>query len=475
MAASLTLSTTKPDFESLVLQLQVFLNARATWSDLLTSSTGQTLIEMMAAVGAFNQFAIESAAREGFLEQAVRASSVYAIVRMLGVRISRKTPAGTDVALTRSGDATYPMVIRRFTQFTVNGRPFFNRESVTFASGSAQAAPITLYEGQIKTQTIAADSTSFREIFLNEPGFGVSDSDIEVILSNPSLGTSDLWSPIVDGIWTAEPTDKVYYDSTAGDGDVVLAFGDGHSGFLPGLGNNITINYAVTTGTVGSVGGSGLPVALASNALIGGTSLTQITGGADEKTPAYYRSTAPYIYKSRRRAVSPADYKAIASSYPGVASVVVQTQKDVAPGDLRWMNVVRLCVLPNSEDAFTPAEWLGFLAWFRSRKHAAIDIQAFNPIQVMADIEVTLLLKASGNPAEIVPTVEANIRALFAKDKTTLGRRIARSDIDAACRVDLVDYVQIVTPTKDDLVLPSGLYFYALGSLKVIPQYSERS
>ena len=63
----LKLSDTSPDFESLVLQLQLFLDSKGTWSDVLPSSLGQTLIEMMAAVGAFNQFAIESALREAFL------------------------------------------------------------------------------------------------------------------------------------------------------------------------------------------------------------------------------------------------------------------------------------------------------------------------------------------------------------------------------------------------------------------------
>lgn len=479
MTASLTLSTVKPDFESLVLQLQIFLNSRATWSDLLTSSTGETLIEMMAAVGAFNQFAIESAAREGFLSSAVRASSIYAITRMLGVRITRKTPAGTDVTLTRTGDLTYPLVIKRLTQFTVDGRPFFNRSSATFAAGSFVSADLVLYEGQIRTQVIAADSSTFREIYLNEPGFVVSDSDIEVVLTNPMLGTSELWSPIIEGIWTANPEDRVYYDATSGDGDVVLAFGDGHSGYLPALGNNINITYAVTLGSTGNVGGGGLVVALSTNPAIKGVTKNQITGGADEKSPTYYKSTAPYIYKARNRAVTPGDYKAIASSYPGVASVSVQTQRDIAPGDLRWMNVIRLCVLPENADALTSSEWDVFMKWFESKRHAAVDTQRYDPRKVMADVEVILFLQSPGSPAELVPQVEERIRALFAKDKNTLGRRIAVSDIDRACELDLIDYVQIVSPKKDLALLNERgttdiLSYFALGSLKIGVQYSER-
>ncbi len=466
---SLTLSQTKPDFESLVIQLQLFLNSRATWSDLLTSSMGQTLIEMMAATGAFNQFAVEMAARESFLSQAVRASSIYAIVRMLGVRISRKTPASVDVTLTRTGDLTFALVVRRYTQFTVDGRPFFNRVSATFAPGAAEAAPMRLYEGSIRTQTIAADSSTFREIYL------------DVVLVNPTTNVSELWTPIVEGIWTAEAIDRVYYDSTAGSGDVVLAFGDGHSGFLPALGNNIVVTYAITEGSVGNVGGSGLEVALATNASIKGITTSQITGGADEKTPEYYKSTASHIYKARNRAVTPIDYKAIASSYPGVASVTIQAQKDVAPGDLRWMNVVRMCVLPQNSDAFNDSEWDAFLTWFDRKAHAAVDIQKYNPNKIVSDVEVILFLFPAALPTEIVPVVEANIQALFAKGKNTLGRRVAVADIEKACRVDLVDYFKIVTP-KDDLVLVNEetgkndpLSFFALGTLSVTAQYTERA
>ncbi len=476
---SLTLSQTKPDFESLVIQLQLFLNSRATWADLLTSSTGQTLIEMMASVGAFNQFAIESAAREGFLRQAVRASSIYAIVRMLGVRITRKIPASASATLTRTGDLTFPLVIRRLTQFTVNGVPFFNRASIVFAPGSAASGPAELYEGTIRQQTIPADSTAFREIYLNEPGFIVSNVDVEVTLTNPVTNVSEVWSPIVEGIWTAAPTDKVYYDSTDGEGDVVLAFGDGHSGFLPALGNNILVNYAVTQGSVGSVGSSGLVVALSTNTTVSGVTTSQVTGGADEKTPEYYRVTAPHIYKARNRAVTPVDYKAIASSYPGVASATIQAQKDIAPGDLRWMNLIRVCILPENSDAFSDAQWTTFLEWFDRATHAAVDIQKYDPLKVIADVELVLFLRPAGVPAEIVPEVEDNIRALFVKNKNTLGRRLAKSDIEDACKLEQVDYINLITPTTDVTVLDTFgkadvLKFIALGTLKVTAQYSER-
>ena len=137
----LKLSAVKPDFPSILMQLQLFLQAKGTWTDLQTSGTGETLIEMMASVATFNQFAIESAARESTLTTAVRDSSVYAITRMLGVRIHRKSPANVEVSLERSAVSTVEaLTIPTFTQFDVNGKDFFNRHPLMFSAGSDRAA-----------------------------------------------------------------------------------------------------------------------------------------------------------------------------------------------------------------------------------------------------------------------------------------------------------------------------------------------
>lgn len=478
MGVPLTLSQTKPDFESLVIQLQLFLNSRATWADLLTSSTGQTLIEMMAAVGTFNQFAIEVAAREGFLDTAVRESSVYAITRMLGVRISRKNPAGCDVTLTRTGDTTYAKLLPKFTKFVLNDQSYFNRSPIIFEAGSSTVTA-KLYEGTLKVQSFAADSTAFREIYLNEPGFVVSNQDVEVVMVD-NLRDPDLWTVIDDGIWTADATDKVYYDATSGDGDAILAFGDGYSGKLPSVGSTIQVTYAITTGSVANNGGENLEVKCVEYDYISGVTISKITGGSDEKPASYYKSMAPYIFRAKKRAVTPLDYKAISSDYPGIAAVAIQAQKDIAPGDLRWMNVVRICLLPQVGDALTASEWNDFKAWFKTKCHTAVEIQPYNPEKKIVNIEITLALKAAALPEEVVPQVEANIRALFAREIHTLGKRISVSDIIDSAYIDTVDYVQVQTPTQDlvtDIArgAPTPLQYFEIGTLKINTRYSERA
>jgi hypothetical protein len=471
----LRLSNSKPDFEALVMQLQLFLSQKATWIDMLTSGTGETLIEMMAAVGTFNQFAIESAAREAFLETAIRDSSIYAITRMLGVRITRKAPASATVSLTRTGDTSSAYSLPKFSVFDIDGRRFFNREPIVFLSNQSVVETAVLYAGLIKVQTFQANSQVFREIYLNEPGFVVSNYDLEVVMVNPTTDSRELWLPTEDGIWTASAAENVYYDSTSGLGDTILAFGDGYHGSLPAIGFNIEVTYASTDGALGNTGGAGLQVKVVGLDSVNGVTTSPVSGGANEKKSTYYKSLAPNLYKARTRAVTAPDYKAIASSYPGVASVTVMAQRDIAPNDLRWMNVVRLCVLPEFSDAYTVSQWSDFLAWFSKKGHAAVHIQKFDPIKLYADITLVVAIRQTALSSEVLVTVENNIKSLFEKDLSTLGKRIALSDVLEACTVVTgVDYVDPISPLGD-FICPTPLHFYELRTLQISVIYSERT
>lgn len=479
MSVPLQLSQTKPDFESLVLQLQLYLSTKGSWIDQQTSSTGEALIETFAAVGTFNQFAVEMAFREAFITTAQRDSSIYAGTDLLGVHVVRKTPAKVQVVLRRTRNTNIPLVIPRLSAFTIDGTSFFNRIPVTFQSGATESAEVTLYQGELRTQTFPGRSTSFQEITLNEPGFVVSDNDVYVYLVNPTTGERQSWTRTEDGLWIASSTDKVFYDRTDGNGNCLLTFGDGTHGQMPSIGYNIEVVYAITSGSTGNNGGSGLTAQYTQDNDVQGLTLGTVVGGADEKPAKFYRYLAPQIYRARRRSVTPGDYKAITISYPGVASAVVQAQKDIAPGDLRWMNVVRICILPQVGDSFTEIEWTDFLAWMETKKHAAIQLQKYNPVRRDVSIKLKIALKQNAVPGEVYPVVDSQIKSLFERDEDSLGRRIAVSDIIAEADIDAVDYVQIITPTSDFYVtteedLNAPYIWWNLVSLDIEMVYSER-
>jgi hypothetical protein len=471
----LKLSATRPDFEALVLQLQLYLSQKNTWKDRLTSGMGQTLTEEMAAIGAFNQFAIESAAREAFLDTAVRDSSIYAGTRFLGVRINRKSPAYAEAFLTRASNLAATYSLPKFTEFDIDGRRFFNRETIVFPPGAANSLVFKVYEGTLKTQTFPSTIQVFRQIYLNEPGFVVSNEDVQVVIANPNSNERRLWLPISDGIWVAAASDNVYYDNTSGLGDTILVFGDGYHGALPPIGYNIEVTYAYTSGASGNTGSAGLEIVTINDASLKGSTISSVTGGADEKPASYYKVIAPNLYKARKRGVTPPDYTGIALDYPGVASVKVQAQREIAPNDLRWMNVVRITVLPQSSDVFSQIQWNDFLAYFSTKQHAAVHIDPHDPIKLLVDVSVTLAMLPTAVATTVKVVAEANIRKLFVRDKDTLGKRIAKSDIVDACTViPGIDYVGINLPA-DDFICPSKIHYFELRELVISTVYSERN
>lgn len=461
----LKLSETSPDFDSLVLQLQLFLDSKGTWTDVLPSSLGQTLIEMMSAVGAFNQFAIESALREAFLT-AKRESSIYAIARMLGVRIVRKSPASVSVRLLRL-NATMQQVIPKFTQFTIGQNKFYNRDPIVFGVGVVQVGKahiydttqpsIMLYEGEIRTKTFQADTTQFREIYLEEAGFVVADADVQVkVKTLPNI--IEEWALTRNGnaIWTAESTDKVFYDSTSGLGDTILTFGDGQRGAVPTLGSEIIVTYPVTLGSAGNLGSSRLEIKHNADASITGITIEIIKNGSDEKPAMFYKTMVPHIFKARSRAVTGKDYQAISLHYPGIASASVSAQRTTAfrASTPNWMNVVQICLLPEKPPAtsgipgtedytLTVGQKDDFLQYLQEFQHVAILVDLKDPYRHLVNLEVTLYLKSSSSSTVVIPVVADRIRSVFARQFNTLGRKITQSDITDACLVDEVDYVTL--------------------------------
>jgi len=472
------LSKVKPDFDSLVLQLQLALSTKKTWLDMQTSGTGQTLLEAISAIGAFNEFGVELSFREAFPSTALRDSSIYASTDMLGVHITRKTPAFVSVPFTRT-DTVLPYLIPRLSTFTIDGVKFFNRDPIVFSSGQATSTAIDLFQGELKTKTFQGKSIAFQEVLLEEPNFVVSDNDVYVSLINTATEVETQWSEIEEGLWLAELDEPVYYDRTDGNGDVLLQFGDGNHGQIPPIGYNIQVIYAVTTGSAGNNGAAGIEVQYDGDSNIKGITTTPIVGGADEKDSGFYKVFAPHIKKSGGRAVNYSDYKAIATSYPGVACAEIKAQRDIAPNDLRWMNVIRVCILPDNADSFTLPEWNAFELWFNEVTHAAVQIQRYDPTRMDVSVSLTIALKASAVPGEVLPVVQQRIQALFEKTTDSLGKRIAVSDIHAAADVADVDYVVIHNPVADfyltsDINPEAPYIWWNLTTLDIQVKYSER-
>lgn len=243
----LDLTKVKPDFYDLVSALQGELKNRDSWVDVYPGATGQTLIEFMSAIGMFNQWSIEKALREAFLHTANRSSSIYSIARMLGVRIARKLPGIHTATMTRTNVSGFPITtalsIAPYSQFFVDGVPYFNRSSFMFQTASDTIDGVFLHQGTVYQKEYISDGTAFQQFIIPSLSpMSVSDADVYVLVDG------EPWEIIQDGLWHYDATSKVVSDETLGNGDVMLQFGNGYNGVIPQINAKITVLYAETLG-----------------------------------------------------------------------------------------------------------------------------------------------------------------------------------------------------------------------------------
>ncbi|MFR9793413.1 putative baseplate assembly protein [Streptomyces sp. MB22_4] len=143
-----------------------------------------------------------------------------------------------------------------------------------------------------------------------------------------------VWEPRRDLLDSA-PRDRHFVGEQEDDGRLALRFGDGRDGAEPAPGARLTARYRLGGGSAGNVGaeainhlvvatgepGEPVPAATVRNPL-------PATGGTEPEPLEQVRQSAPLdLRRTRLRAVTAADYAALASALPGVQR---------AAADIRW-------------------------------------------------------------------------------------------------------------------------------------------
>ena len=147
MSKQLIISDMSMDFDQFVSDFQNYLQKKGSWKGNLTTMTGQTLIELVAALGTFDQTKINRAFQDCFAETAVSDSAIRECAVMQGVRMTRRLPAQIEAEIT----APRGLVIPAYSQFQCAGYSFFNREAFKFLDddGDTVTLTVTLYQGEV--------------------------------------------------------------------------------------------------------------------------------------------------------------------------------------------------------------------------------------------------------------------------------------------------------------------------------------
>ena len=258
----------------------------------------------------------------------------------------------------------------------------------------------------------------------------------------------------------AEATDFVV--ETESDGAASLRFGDGVAGRRPAPGTGFVARYRIGDPVRGNIAADRVAhVVSADPAILGVRNPLPARGGVAPESLDHVRATAPYAFRTQRRAVTPDDYRAAAEQHPEVQR---------AAASFRWtgswptvfVTVDRLGGLP-VDDAFA-REMGNFLEPFRLAGH---DLEVDGPRFVPLDIALLVTAQPdhfrSDVKAALLRVLGAGLRpdgqpGLFNPDGFTFGQPVYLSTVYAAAQaVDGVAAVQATRFQRRDRPDPGAL------------------
>lgn len=451
-----------------------------TWVDLLPTGVGSTIMTMVSGATSVNQHYILLLFREAFLRTANRDSSIYEGASSLGVQIVRKGCSATTAKLTNS--ALNTEFIPPYSTFDIEGDAFFNVDQLTLPP-SIELNNIKLYQGTVveKTFNVAdyTEESGMVRLEFGESNFNVANDHITVWETDED-GSVQVYTKSEDSLLVTESDATVYFEFTTGKGDVSILFGNNTYGRAPSKNSTISVRYVTTKGAE-VVGISGSAIRYLSNSNVKGNNTSAIVGGSNEQPASYYKAFAPYLFRSKGKAISRPEVRAVVSTYPGVADSAIFYQSDIAPYDPAWRSVMRVCILPRNSDTLgganpdpSSAAWQQFRDWLQNKIHHMGMIQTWNPEKIYVKISLTLAVYKWADPSVIKVQAMERVLSLFVRRNGILGRKLSLSDLENACRVEGVDYVSVISPETSITPKDRTQYIVVDGTPEIKVVFTER-
>lgn len=455
MPKGLTLDSDKPDFESIILRLVQELQQSQAWVDIIPSGTGQTLLRAIAAGMSYALLASERAYQE-VMNKGSSSTAILANTSLLGVRIQRNTPARVKVRFTRA-DVDTIYTIPRFSKFTINGVPFFNRNILTFNRFDV-SIETTLYQGLIYSGQASMSGIPFEKISFGDENKLISNEDVYVFVDDIE------WNRTITSPWKWEIDEEAFYERTLSNGNVEIMFGDRRYGKIIDPQSSLKIIWSETNGSASNASLSSQVVYYEdapSTIEITGETLTTIFGGADMEALSFYKEMAPHIRPAQMVANRRGDHRAVALQYPGVVDALFRGQAELNPGKRSWMNVMGATVLTKTE--WVASEWDAFKKYMEDNTVFRLEYLRLDPVAEDMNIVANIGCIPSADLDEVEQYLKEAIQISLGPRRGILGYSVYLSDIDNVLHGEgkyksLIETVEVLEPTTHRLLTDKTKY-----------------
>lgn len=353
--ANKRINVTSLDFDDIKNSLKDYLRGQTTFQDYDFEGSGMSvLLDVLAYNTHYNALYNNLAINEMFLDSARKRNSVVSIARELGYmpQSAQCASAIVNITCSRSSQTSIQYYIPVGTPFTtiVDGTTY------TFYTQSELLSPATTATTYTFSGVVLIEKSNqftHNYSFVSSSGYLIpnqyADLSTLIVTVNGSPYTS------TSNITEVDSTSKVYWTKELDDNQYEIIFGNGVIGYMPAVGDIISISYAVSSLDV--VNGarvfnfSGTPQSGVSYLI---TTVSPASNGSYPEDIESIRFNAPRSYASQNRAVSANDYKAhIQSNFQEAKSVAVWGGEDNYPPEY---GKVFVCVKPKSSDYLTTSQ-----------------------------------------------------------------------------------------------------------------------
>jgi len=434
-------------YDDLVAEITRLVQNKGEWTDAYDSSTGQVLIQLVAAITDNLHYMLERRTQESFMPTAQLQTSVNAIANILGYRPRRKVSSKGTLSLAVSPQNTDTIIIPKYSGLTFDGNSYVNTSDLTFLD--TQTYPVTFEVKEGTSASFIVDSSDITTDLYKAGYITISDYlDIEdgsFYITTPTQTFTDVRERVgnaapIDTLGFASSTDKVY-DVVAVNEGLRIVFGDGINGEKPtGI---VTVKYITSSG-------SSIEVLTTTNAFVFDDWTTQlvdesaalysytlsntttIVGGLEEETIDHIKKFAPNYVSNANRAVTKSDYIYWAKQ-AGIGSVVdanVYGEEELGVTVVNANNVY-ITYLTDTGVALTSTELTDLDAFIDNYK--MITAQTIYTNATLIPLQIALKLKRSSaltaSNSEVYDFSKNAMISLLDLQEGSLGKSIHHSDI----------------------------------------------
>ncbi|MGW8374966.1 baseplate J/gp47 family protein [Streptomyces sp. ODS28] len=489
------------DYDSLLRAMRDLVPQKLPeWRDFANEADfGNVLLELFAHLGDILSYYQDRVANESFLGTARTRGSVIQHLRLIGYELGTAAPAAATLSLTVPAEVNSAVTIARGDAFTTasgRGRPSVRFEytqdtplTVDFGAlpvvggvrvfGPPQGG-VPVEEGRLFPNELlgVSDGRPDQRFPLVHPGLilrpaGSADQTGQPggrdVRLTTTLGATVAEWKLRDTLAFSQAGQRDFTVEIDADDRATVVFGDGGFGAIPDRGAQIRASYRTGGGAAGNVPAGAVttlvgatPLALLSAKV---TNHAPATGGADRESGERAVRNAPAVFRSQHRAVTTADYEALARSFKGVGKV---------RADAGGWNQVTLYVAPDGGGKVSDVLESRLLAFFEDRRMLGQIVEIADVDYVPLLVTAQLAVESFFAVDDVLAAVRAAARALLAFDRVDFRQTVYLSKFYEVIQdVPGVVFVNVTEFRRGDSagppVDPQGRITFGPNEIPVLP------